>query len=419
MILVPSLGVVISNGDFLWALSSPDSNEPSVCRVNSVIHPDRLIVTWWLNKNELATMGMVLFPASIPVEEYVFVQKCRLLEVSEVSYTSSAITADLVKDISFVFHIDTLHEELPNCAGMSRVFFTRFKYYAANSMASVLRQNHCPFSSYVADSFPSRIWHSLLDIKQTVEKQLNDTKQYQACKKMIVLKCSLEVWQYILRHMVNTGAVLAQFQRNFTRKQLNCDLSLSSHRSKQFLTLLRIDTIASLSTARDLFGLTFGIGVRNRAPCKGEAPVTLHYGDVVNLVDVSANFHDNVFHVAPNRLTEFTSDQGIDFIFEQLTQTMKIRVRYCSKDAHLPVVLSSLRLNVQDLPRTFNNSNDDIINIWAQHVKPGICFSLLSGDIVQVISVVDDNVIVVPDDSEIQQCLTLREAAELLQSYIG
>jgi len=98
---------------------------------------------------------------------------------------------------------------------------------------------------------------------------------------------------------------------------------------------------------------------------------------------------------------------------------MKIRVRYCSKDAHLPVVLSSLRLNVQDLPRTLNNSNDDIINIWAQHVKPGICFSLLSGDIVQVISVVDDNVIVVPDDSEIQQCLTLREAAELLQSYIG
>jgi hypothetical protein len=89
--------------------------------------------------------------------------------------------------------------------------------------------------------------------------------------------------------MVNTGAVLAQFQSNFTRKQLNCDLSLSSRRSKQFLTLLRLDTIASLSTARHLFGLTFGIRVRNRAPCKGEAPVTLHYGDVVNLVDVSAN----------------------------------------------------------------------------------------------------------------------------------
>jgi hypothetical protein len=142
-------------------------------------------------------------------------------------------------------------------------------------------------------------------------------------QKKIVLKCLPEVWQYILRHIINTRAVLAQFQRNSTRKQLNFDLSLSSHRSKQFLTLLRLDTIASLSTARDLFGLTFGIGVQNRAPCKGEAPVTLHYGDVVNLMDFSANLHDNVFHVAPNRLTEFTSDQGIDFISEQLTQTMK------------------------------------------------------------------------------------------------
>jgi len=56
--------------------------------------------------------------------------------------------------------------------------------------------------------------------------------------------------------------------------------------------------------------------------------------------------------------------------------------------------------------------------VWAQQVKPGICF-LFSGDIIEVISVDGDSVIVVPDDSDVQQCISLIEAAELLRAYIG
>jgi hypothetical protein len=50
--------------------------------------------------------------------------------------------------------------------------------------------------------------------------------------------------------------------------------------------------------------------------------VTLHHGDIVNIVDVSSNLYDNLWNIAPNRNREFTVDQGIDFIFEQSTRIL-------------------------------------------------------------------------------------------------
>lgn len=119
--------------------------------------------------------------------------------------------------------------------------------------------------------------------------------------------------------------------------------------------------------------------MRNRPPCKGEVAVTLHHGDIVNFVDVLANVCENL----PNRHHEFTVDQGIDFIFEQLTQNSKIRIRYYSKNADSPLVLSSLRLNVRELPRLNNHNDDDandILSTWARHVKPGSFFFVIWGN---------------------------------------
>jgi hypothetical protein len=41
------------------------------------------------------------------------------------------------------------------------------------------------------------------------------------------------------------------------------------------LQLIHLDTDATMNWARNLFGLTFCIGCRNRAPKKGDDPVTL------------------------------------------------------------------------------------------------------------------------------------------------
>jgi hypothetical protein len=132
MILVPSLSAVISNGDFLLSLSSPEATHPTVCRINSTLHPDQLVVNWWLHNNELAALGIEQVPPPIQVDEYIFLKKCRLMEVSELCYSSATIMVDLVKDISFVFHADQLEEEVLNCAGMTRVYFTRYSYHMDN-----------------------------------------------------------------------------------------------------------------------------------------------------------------------------------------------------------------------------------------------------------------------------------------------
>jgi hypothetical protein len=125
---------------------------------------------------------------------------------------------------------------------MSRVYYTRYSYHVDNRVTLVTRWQHSPFSNYVLDSVPSRIWYFILDIKQAVEKHLNDPKQYQACKKMLMLKCSLETWHYISAHMLNSSAVLVYLMRNHTWKHMHCDLALSSRKSKQFLPLLRLDS---------------------------------------------------------------------------------------------------------------------------------------------------------------------------------
>jgi hypothetical protein len=70
-----------------------------------------------------------------------------------------------------------------------------------------------------------------------------------------------------------------------------------------------------------LFGTTFGIGIQNRAPKKGERPVTMHHGDIVNLIDITAADENQ----AANRIQEFVASQGIDFIFDSSTRSLKIQ----------------------------------------------------------------------------------------------
>lgn len=427
MILVPSLNAFVSHGDFLLALMSPEATNPTVCRVLGALLPDRLVVTWWMNHTEASSRGIMQFPPPIAIDKYVNVHKCRLTEVSEICSSSSTIHVNDVKDIAFVFHVDTLEVDLPNCAGMCRVFYTRYFYDDENGLKLVDCRNHAPFSNILPDSFPSRIWHSILDVKEKVEKCLNDPKQYQPCKKMVLFKFSLESWNYIVMNLTNSGAVIESVRRNYTRKYMECDLTMSSRRIKQYFTLLRLDSSRSICSARALFGLTFGIGVRNRAPNKGDPSVSLHHADIVNVADVASNLYDNIAIIGPDRRREFTYDQGIDFIFEQVTRTLKIRVRYSKVDAQREIVASTLRLNASHLgnrnhvdnhPEHDLNGAVNNISLWAQHIAPGKCFEL-NGEMAEVNRVDDNIVFVLVDGNDVEQQINLNEAAELLRAYIG
>jgi hypothetical protein len=197
-----------------------------------------------------------------------------------------------------------------------------------------------------------------------------------------------------------------EYRRNYTQKLLHCDLSLSSRSSKIHLQLIRIDSLGSMQCAREIFGNTFGIGIRNRAPKKGEPPRSMHYGDIVNYVDVLMNYA----MADALRQQEFTFAQGIDFIFNDDKRTLKIRVRYSRVEAQANVVATTLRL-MQPV------ENHNVRNARISHVAPGTMFIRL-GELVQVVSVNGNNVVIIDDNAE-HSTIELNEAIQLLEDYIG
>jgi hypothetical protein len=170
------------------------------------------------------------------------------------------------------------------------------------------------------------------------------------------------------------------------------------------LHVLNFDTQLSLTVAHNLCGVTSGLNVRNRAPRKGEQPDTMHHGDAVNMIDITRNAA-----VDPNK--EFTCDQCVDFIFDEVKRSMKIRAHYSKFLAQNEAVGAALRLNFGELPQC-------VALMQMLNVEPGTLF-MYEGSLVEVVSVNENNVLVRVDDTFDQFNITLNEAAEFIQSYLG
>jgi len=128
MIVIPSLhNATIFLGDFLLAMMSTDAASPTACRINRAVNHEELIVTWWISLADVSSRPNFQVPPPIPIESYRNTLKCRLMEVLEVRSLLTTIHINTVQDIAFVFHINIIEHECPNCAGMSRVFYTRYQ----------------------------------------------------------------------------------------------------------------------------------------------------------------------------------------------------------------------------------------------------------------------------------------------------
>jgi hypothetical protein len=166
-IFVPLLQTFICHGDFLLANISPNTEVSTVCCIQKAQHPDQLIAVWWMSHAELSSRGILQYPPRILMERYTNIFKCKLTEVHKVLSSTSEIHVNAVKDIAIVFHLDVLEHELPNCAGMSRVFYTRYHYDIGNRLVSVDCHHHFPFSNIISESFSSRIWNSIIDKRKS------------------------------------------------------------------------------------------------------------------------------------------------------------------------------------------------------------------------------------------------------------
>jgi hypothetical protein len=147
MVVIRTLGADILPGDFL--LAQRNQSAPlslAVCQVKRFLSPHQLEVVWWIEP----AVATPLCP-----EKFENLLKCRVQELSK--DVSSVICHDDVMDIAFVFSADILEELWVDVAGMTCVFFTRC-------------ENHRPFSPEIADSYPSRIWFTILGLQEKFRK---------------------------------------------------------------------------------------------------------------------------------------------------------------------------------------------------------------------------------------------------------
>jgi hypothetical protein len=187
-----------------------------------------------------------------------------------------------------------------------------------------------------------------------------------------------------------------------TIRRRDCDLSFLSSSSRKVLQLARLDSVNSLDCARRLFGITFGIGISK--------PVTAHYGNVVNLINVVAA----ELNFGVNRVAEFVSSEGLDFVYDYEARVLKICVRYSRVVAQSEVVKATLKLGVLEIAAHRMVEVADNFDM----VLPGTFF-VRDGSLLEEILVNEHNITV--HDSELLQefRISLNEAAELIEDYFN
>ncbi len=230
MSVIPSLGSVILPGDFI-VFKSGEGVE--VCQLKRSLSSLLVEVVVWIEAVDAP-------PLCSRTYDNLIRSKVKELVVG----TQTRINSNDIIDIAFVFSPDALEQYWPDVAGMKRVYFTRV-------------HGHVPFSPIIVDSYPSRIWFSLICIKNLVRKILSRKQQYQICKGSCSTIFLLEAWMYLCLHFTPI-----RFQKRQTRIFQCSHLSLQSKSSIRELSMIRLMSPESMNVARDIFGNTFAIGTR-------------------------------------------------------------------------------------------------------------------------------------------------------------
>jgi hypothetical protein len=189
------------------------------------------------------------------------------------------------------------------------------------------------------------------------------------------------------------------FEKGKTIVQQFSDLSMKSRSTIRNYAMIRIMSPESLSVAREVFGRTFGIGTRNLPPRKGAPRKVLEVGNKINLVNTSVLLNQQVFceHIASER---------IDLVYEELTRTLSIRIKYSSVLAEDPRVsevlhfVQPLQQPEPDPPRIRPLRRPRGIAVGTSFVHNGKLFTVTASDgiIVNAVCAVDGEVLNMPNN---------------------
>jgi len=114
------------------------------------------------------------------------------------------------------------------------------------------------------------------------------------------------------------------------------------------MSMIQIKEPNKMKIAHEVFGTTFGVGTRNLPPCKGYPRKILERGNIMNLVNISEGAVTLSFK-------ELIKEQRIDFLYEELTRSLTIQVKYSDVKAEDDIIQRTL--NFPFLPMENNRQN--------------------------------------------------------------
>jgi hypothetical protein len=88
-------------------------------------------------------------------------------------------------------------------------------------------EHHFPFSTISHESYPPRVWFSLLGLQEKVKWLMSHKHQQQICIRSTTMAFSLESWRFLVRSL---DPVIQPVPYNKSRTMVHhfCDLSTAS-----------------------------------------------------------------------------------------------------------------------------------------------------------------------------------------------
>ena len=402
---LPNVGVEVSVGDFLLGRFDESQGLVIVCQLVEVMSPTELLVSRWLEDSLLR--NFCRNDSRSPLRpQYENLLKCKLKEVTKYG-EAEVLGVSQIHGLAFVFHAHDLEHQWINCAGMQYVFFTRYELLQGGDFIGIDHRLHIPFSNIHPESFTSRLWYTILFLKDKMDSIMNKKVQQQVCRASVNVFMPLEMWHYFCKQFEGIITPIL-----YTKKQskpcMYCDLTLATRSSQGCFSMLRISNQPSMDRARQIFGTTFGVGCRNQPPLKGQDCRKLLHGDIVNIANVESP--ENTQLIDGLKFKEFTAAQGVELVYEYGKRLLSIRVRYSRILANDPLVSRVLNL-LPSMPQPAPNPQ-------CRRIAIGTKF-LLNGSLVAVIKSTVDEVSVRCTDSGMEDTLTTNNARTLIRQYIG
>jgi hypothetical protein len=336
--LIPGLNIEALPGIFLLVFNHECDSRVQVCQVVEATASSNLSVYWWFDSTILGTIVQLDTRQPLISSQYFNLVSSFLKKV-----TKTAVVKDLnlscIVDIAFVFHAYDFQNTWVNCSGMSSVFFTRYELDIHGCLHEVEYSMHAPFSGNQVDGYSSHIWHSVMYLKEKMTSIMGKQTQLQLCQNSASIFFTLESWVYICQQL-DAAAPLVHFTKCHSKPLTFSDLSIETFSTTAKLVMIRIATPAAMERAREVFGLTFGVGCRNGAPLKGHARRVLLQGDSVNVI----NTHSAENSIVQRRFKEFISAKSIDFVYEPLKRLLSVQAKYSHVMAESAVVATILKL---------------------------------------------------------------------------